>query len=466
MGSTINNPGGGGALEGTVTGQIHFPDDTDLSFGNILATPDATLTFSTLSANAHLLRLVLPDGDATNAPFFVVSNTTGATFDFSGLAGDIVPSIGIVGETGATFGAIRQDDANDKFQITSIGSDISIEPSDTKNLLISMVSEDQSGYLGVDIQLEQRSTGDGAYDSSGFNSTVTYSGSNSITGGQGGIMAYVNSGSGSVALGQGLAVSVTNNGPSTMAEGVGINISNSVSVGAVTEFTAIKFNDSGAGTAFAFDFIGTNYMTDASNLSVADDGAQRYMNVSSAVNVFEAASGFVRMRGPSGIVLDNGATNMMTFLVDATKTTMYSGTNDYLRIGKTNAVTNHGLNSNDDTFFVGEIEVNGTAYFDGRLLESKGGDVASATDITLGVEGNYFDITGTTQIDTISATGWIAGSMVTLQFDASVTVAHSTAGTGASILLSGSGNFSATVNDTLTIRYDGVTWREIARTVI
>lgn len=104
----------------------------------------------------------------------------------------------------------------------------------------------------------------------------------------------------------------------------------------------------------------------------------------------------------------------------------------------------------------------------GRFQSLKGSDVASADEITLGV-GNYFDITGTTTINHIDKTDWQAGSVVMLQFDASVTVTHnagSPTGTEASILLAGAGAFSATANDTLTLMYDGTTWREITRTVI
>ena len=100
-----------------------------------------------------------------------------------------------------------------------------------------------------------------------------------------------------------------------------------------------------------------------------------------------------------------------------------------------------------------------------RIQGLKGSDVASANNITLG-DGNYFDITGTTQINTIAATNWQSGSVVTLQFDGSVTVKHNTAGTGASLLLAASLDFAATANDTLTLVYDGSTWREISRTAI
>lgn len=122
----------------------------------------------------------------------------------------------------------------------------------------------------------------------------------------------------------------------------------------------------------------------------------------------------------------------------------------------------------------GAMEYNGTRLFFTPTVATrqtimtigKGTDVASGADITLGTNGNFFDITGVTTINTISATNWQAGSIIVLQFDGSLTVAHNTAGTGASILLAGAANFSATANDTLTLIYDGVTWRELARTAI
>lgn len=100
---------------------------------------------------------------------------------------------------------------------------------------------------------------------------------------------------------------------------------------------------------------------------------------------------------------------------------------------------------------------------------AQGTDVASADEITLSEHGNYFDITGTTDINHITKTGWQAGSVVILQFDGSLDVVHdsgSPVGTEASILLSGAGDFSATADDTLQLVYDGTTFREVSRTVI
>lgn len=105
----------------------------------------------------------------------------------------------------------------------------------------------------------------------------------------------------------------------------------------------------------------------------------------------------------------------------------------------------------------------------GRIQTNKGADIASATTLVLGSDGNYFDVTGTTTVDYIDSRGWDAGAVVMLQFDGSVTVTHnkgSAAGSQANIFLAAAGDFSATANDTLTLVYDGVNFRELARTVI
>lgn len=114
----------------------------------------------------------------------------------------------------------------------------------------------------------------------------------------------------------------------------------------------------------------------------------------------------------------------------------------------------------------------GSSRFDGRLLKTQGADTASANDLTLGSDGNTFEITGTTQINAITTTGWQNGAMITLFFTSTPTVKHNTAGGAntAVLLLSGAVDFSATANDTLTLVLGEVggtqAWREVARTVI
>jgi hypothetical protein len=114
----------------------------------------------------------------------------------------------------------------------------------------------------------------------------------------------------------------------------------------------------------------------------------------------------------------------------------------------------------------GTVEIVGDFKPLGRVLTAYGEDVASAANITLG-DGKHFNITGTTQIDTINSTGWVAGSEVTLHFGASVTVKHNTSGSGAEILLAGGLDFAATAGDNLTLVLNSTgDWEEISRTVI
>lgn len=114
----------------------------------------------------------------------------------------------------------------------------------------------------------------------------------------------------------------------------------------------------------------------------------------------------------------------------------------------------------------------GSSRFDGRILGNQGADVASATAVTLGSDGNVFEITGTTQINTITVTGWQNGSIVTLLFTSTPTVSHNNAGGGGTgaVLLAGAANFGATAGDTLTIVLSEIggtqAWREIGRAVI
>ena len=128
-----------------------------------------------------------------------------------------------------------------------------------------------------------------------------------------------------------------------------------------------------------------------------------------------------------------------------------------------------------------DFQITGTSYFsvsaikttlNNRMLEKQGADVASAGDLTLGTDGNTFEITGTTTINAITTTNWQLGAKVTLIFASTPTVKHNTSGGAntAVILLAGAADFSATAGDTLTLCYSeqGGTnaWREIGRAVI
>jgi hypothetical protein len=119
---------------------------------------------------------------------------------------------------------------------------------------------------------------------------------------------------------------------------------------------------------------------------------------------------------------------------------------------------------------ISRISAGSVAATTGRWSVKQGAAAASGAQITLGTDGNRFQITGTTQSDLILSTGWQGGSIVTLHFQGSVTVRHNQAPSGAfhPLMLAGAANFSATANDQLTLQYDSTDskWYEIGRTVI
>lgn len=115
---------------------------------------------------------------------------------------------------------------------------------------------------------------------------------------------------------------------------------------------------------------------------------------------------------------------------------------------------------------------NGVSRFDGRVLETQGADVASAINLTLGTDGNTFELTGTTKVDLISNIGWQEGATITLIANESVTIGHGTASSGANItlVLNGGVDYSMTATDTLTLvlgstTASGQAWFEIMRSV-
>jgi len=89
------------------------------------------------------------------------------------------------------------------------------------------------------------------------------------------------------------------------------------------------------------------------------------------------------------------------------------------------------------------------------LKNTKGADVASTGTLTLGDDGNLFDITGTTNITSITAK--TAGTIVVLQFDGVLTV---TDGSNLSI----NGDLVTAAGNTLTLVSDGTNWIELSRT--
>jgi len=72
---------------------------------------------------------------------------------------------------------------------------------------------------------------------------------------------------------------------------------------------------------------------------------------------------------------------------------------------------------------------------------TKGADVASANALTLGADGNYFDITGTTAITSIGTLG--VGRIVKLHFDGALTLTHH----ATDLVLPGAANITTAAGD-------------------
>jgi hypothetical protein len=119
---------------------------------------------------------------------------------------------------------------------------------------------------------------------------------------------------------------------------------------------------------------------------------------------------------------------------------------------------------------VGDLKAKGVTW-SGRVLDAQGADVASANNLSLGTDGNAFEITGTTTINLISNTNWQNGSVIRLAFSSSLTVTNNagTSGSNINILLAGGANFSATANDILTLMLCEIggtqNWVEVSRSV-
>lgn len=93
-----------------------------------------------------------------------------------------------------------------------------------------------------------------------------------------------------------------------------------------------------------------------------------------------------------------------------------------------------------------------------ELLFAKGADVASSSSIALGTDGNCFDITGTTTIQTITAKQ--AGTVVHLHFDGALTLTDDTG----NLELQGS-DLSVSAEDEVVLKSDGTNWHLVSHSV-
>jgi len=107
------------------------------------------------------------------------------------------------------------------------------------------------------------------------------------------------------------------------------------------------------------------------------------------------------------------------------------------------------------------LVVTGDIATTGALQTMNGGDLASANDLTL-LQANFFNITGTTQINRIASA---TATDVILHFASSLTVKHNQASGGGffPVRLAGAVDFVTATDDMLLITWDVGGWREVGR---
>jgi len=88
------------------------------------------------------------------------------------------------------------------------------------------------------------------------------------------------------------------------------------------------------------------------------------------------------------------------------------------------------------------------------FVQTKGADISSATSLTLGKDGNQFDVTGTTTITSIATQS--IGSYVTLHFDGALTFTHHST----NLILPGGASITTAAGDIAVMyEYASADWR-------
>lgn len=90
----------------------------------------------------------------------------------------------------------------------------------------------------------------------------------------------------------------------------------------------------------------------------------------------------------------------------------------------------------------GNNTFSGTNEFQKVVNFKKGADVASAAELPILTDGNYFDVTGTTAVTSIATTGKI-GTVIKLHFDGALTLTHH----ATDLILPGGANITTAAGD-------------------
>ena len=121
---------------------------------------------------------------------------------------------------------------------------------------------------------------------------------------------------------------------------------------------------------------------------------------------------------------------------------------DIFSIPDATSITNAGI----------DYQTDGTIRYPRRQELGKGSDIASASAVTVGLDGNYFDLTGVATVTSFSSVQ--AGAVVIWQFDDACTITHN----ATSMILANAADQAWAAGDILSlISEGGGNWRELWR---
>jgi len=186
-------------------------------------------------------------------------------------------------------------------------------------------------------------------------------------------------------------------------------------------------------------------------------GANPFEVVNSSGTILAFLNSAMQFKTAQNIVAFNGATEQVLI--------------GYSSIGAAAGI-DFGISSDASIYRSTANEL--TAYvqrfkYTGRAQLKQGADVTSANNLTLGTDGNVFEITGTTQVNLIANTNWQNGSEITLLLASGITIKHgqATSGSNITISLSGAADLVTAAETTLTLVLSEVggtqKWREKGR---
>lgn len=194
----------------------------------------------------------------------------------------------------------------------------------------------------------------------------------------------------------------------------------------------------------------TNYTTIASDhqKTIEVDAVSTTITL---LAVASAPSGYiVIIKNTSGGSINIDATGAET--IDGSTTPITLQDNEVLIVQLNQATT--GYNSLQQVASTGSAGLTSANTFTKTQTWSKGADIASATELTIGTDGNSFDVTGVTTITSIATVA--IGTHVTLQFDGILTLTHH----ATNLILPGAANITTAAGD-VAIFYEYATgdWR-------